>query len=88
MNTEKIYVGWFKRYILFHDVWPPKEMAGLIDTLRVKRPRRVPTVLTEEEVRRGRADTWESRDHPERYNSTRSEHSRSRVVRSATQAKN
>jgi integron integrase len=94
MSTEKTYVAWIKRYILFHHKQHPKDMdvpeieAFLthlavqqrvaastqnqalnallflyrevlkkdlerpIDALRAKRPRRVPTVLSKEEVRR------------------------------------
>jgi len=94
MSTEKTYIAWIKRYILFHDKRHPKDMGvpeieaflthlaveervaastqnqalnallflyrevlkkdleRPIDALRAKRPKRVPTVLSKEEVRR------------------------------------
>jgi site-specific recombinase XerD len=94
IRTEKAYVAWVRRYILFHDKRHPNEMGSaeieaflthlavdqnvaastqnqalsallflyrdvlrkdldfLIDSIRAKRPKRLPTVLTKEEVLR------------------------------------
>ncbi len=94
LSTEKTYVSWIKRFILFHDKRHPKDMGvpeieaflthlavdqhvaastqnqalsallflyrevlkkdleGSIDAIRAKRPKRLPTVLTKEEVRK------------------------------------
>lgn len=94
IRTEKAYVGWIRRYILFHDKRHPKDMGSReieaflthlavdqkvaastqnqalsallflyrhvlhkdldlpIDAVRAKRPKRLPTVMTREEVQR------------------------------------
>lgn len=94
IRTEESYVGWIRRYILFHGKQHPRELGGadvtaflsqlatqgqvaastqnqalaailflyrhvleadlpwLDDVVRAKRPQRLPTVLTQEEVRR------------------------------------
>ena len=92
IRTEQAYVGWIKRFILFHNKRHPKEMGapeiaaflthlavdlnvaastqnqalcaliflyrqvleidpGPVDAVRAKKPKRLPTVLTREEVR-------------------------------------
>jgi integron integrase len=43
LGTERAYCGWVKRFILFHG-----KLAGLV---RVKRPPKIPVVLTRGEVR-------------------------------------
>jgi integron integrase len=92
IRTERAYVGWIKRYIIFHGVRHPQEMGAAeieaflthlavkrhvaastqnqalsallflyqqvlkkdlerpLDAVRAKRPKRLPTVMTEEEV--------------------------------------
>ncbi len=91
LSTEKSYVNWIKRYILFHHKRHPRDMGhaevtaflthlavdehvaastqnqalsallflyrevlhqdiGLVDAVRAKKPRRLPTVLTKDEV--------------------------------------
>jgi integron integrase len=93
IRTERAYVGWIKRYIIFHGVRHPQEMGAAeieaflthlavkrhvaastqnqalsallflyqqvlkkdlerpLDAVRAKRPKRLPTVMTEEEVK-------------------------------------
>ena len=55
MRTEKSYINWIRRFIIFHDMRQPQEMSG--PEIRVymdypKRPKRLPVVLTREEVKR------------------------------------
>ncbi len=57
-RTEKAYVGWIRRYILFHGVRHPDEMgsAEVVEFLsdlavRARTPRRLPVVLSRDEVR-------------------------------------
>ncbi len=57
-RTEKSYVAWIRRYILFHGKRHPAEMGAaevdlpwLDNVVRAKRSERLPVVLTRDEVR-------------------------------------
>ena len=62
IRTEQTYINWVKRFILFHNKQHPREMhnAQVIDhplgdissSVRAKRPKNLPVVLTREEVKR------------------------------------
>lgn len=63
-RTEQAYVGWIQRYVLFHEKRHPRDLGGpdvvrflswlavegLEETVRAKRPGRLPVILTREEV--------------------------------------
>ena len=58
MRTEDTYLQWIRRFIFFHGKKHPREMGGpqvdrpwLDGVVRAKRPKHVPVVLTENEVR-------------------------------------
>ena len=57
IRTEEAYVNWIKRYIYFHKLLflyrqVLNQDLGPIDALRAKKPKRLPTVLTRDEVHR------------------------------------
>ncbi len=56
LRTEQAYVQWIHRFILFHGKRHPKEMGTdeigeVKEVVRAKRPRKLPVVLTQDEVR-------------------------------------
>ena len=50
IRTENTYVDWAKRYILFHNKRHPVEMGTSVNSVRARKPERLPTVLSKGEV--------------------------------------
>jgi site-specific recombinase XerD len=58
LHTEKAYLGWIWRFVRFHgrrhqrELGAPEMLPLLDEVVRAKRPKRLPVVLTQDEVQR------------------------------------
>src|SRR5680860_333736 len=50
-RTEQTCCQWVKRYIFFHKVRHPSEVGDLGEVIRARKPKRLPVVMTRDEVK-------------------------------------